>query len=76
MVGDCYVEYAKMEKEDPSVLDDVHKMLVDWENGDEHVRALWKMMNQWVFDGFEESYTSLGTTFDETYYESETYLLG
>nr|MCR4910181.1 arginine--tRNA ligase [Bacteroidales bacterium] len=31
LVGDCYVEYAKMEKEDPSVADDVHKMLVDWE---------------------------------------------
>ena len=76
LVGDCYVEYAKMEKEDPSVLDDVHKMLVDWENGDEHVRALWKMMNQWVFDGFEQTYKSLGITFDKTYYESQTYLLG
>lgn len=76
LVGDCYVEYAKMEKEDPSVLDDVHKMLVDWENGDPQVRALWKMMNQWVFDGFAQTYKSLGITFDKTYYESQTYLLG
>ncbi len=76
LVGDCYVEYAKMEKEDPSVLDDVHKMLVDWENGDPQVRALWKMMNQWVFDGFEQTYKSLGISFDKTYYESQTYLLG
>ena len=76
LVGDCYVEYAKMEKEDPSVLEDVHKMLVDWEKGDPQVRALWKMMNQWVFDGFEQTYKALGITFDKTYYESQTYLLG
>ncbi|MBR3500791.1 MAG: arginine--tRNA ligase [Bacteroidales bacterium] len=76
LVGDCYVEYAKMEKEDPSVADDVHKMLVDWEKGDQHVRALWKMMNGWVFDGFAQTYKALGITFDRTYYESQTYLLG
>ena len=76
LVGDCYVEYAKMEKEDPSVLDDVHKMLVDWEAGDPEVRALWSMMNQWVFDGFDETYKALGISFDKTYYEHDTYLLG
>ncbi|MGN1226640.1 MAG: arginine--tRNA ligase, partial [Candidatus Cryptobacteroides sp.] len=76
LVGDCYVEYAKMEKENPAVLDDVHKMLVDWENGDPQVRALWKMMNEWVFEGFEQTYKALGISFDKTYYESQTYLLG
>ena len=76
LVGDCYVKYAQMEKENPAVLDDVHKMLVDWENGDEHVRALWKMMNGWVFDGFAQTYKALGISFDRTYYESQTYLLG
>jgi len=76
LVGDCYVEYAKMEKEDPSVLDDVHKMLVDWEAGDPEVRSLWQMMNQWVFDGFEQTYKALGISFDKTYYEHDTYLLG
>ena len=76
LVGDCYVEFAKMEKEDPSVLDDVHKMLVDWEAGDPEVRALWSMMNQWVFDGFDETYKALGISFDKTYYEHDTYLLG
>ena len=76
LVGDCYVRYAQMEKENPAVLDDVHKMLVDWENGDEHVRALWKMMNGWVFDGFAQTYKALGISFDRTYYESQTYLLG
>ena len=76
LVGDCYVEYAKMEKEDPSVLDKVHEMLVKWEEGDPEVRKLWEMMNGWVFDGFEQTYKSLGISFDKTYYEHDTYLLG
>ena len=76
LVGDCYVEYARMEKEDPSVLDKVHEMLVKWEDNDPEVRRLWEMMNGWVFDGFEQTYKALGITFDKTYYEHETYLLG
>ena len=76
LVGDCYVEFAKMEKEDPSVMDKVHEMLVKWEEGDPAVRKLWEMMNGWVFAGFEQTYKALGITFDRTYYEHETYLLG
>lgn len=76
LVGDCYVEFARMEKEDPSVMDKVHEMLVKWEKGDPEVRSLWKMMNGWVFDGFEQTYKALGITFDKTYYEHDTYLLG
>lgn len=76
LVGDCYVEYARMEKEDPSVLDKVHEMLVKWEEGDPEVRSLWKTMNQWVFDGFDQTYKALGISFDKTYYEHDTYLLG
>lgn len=66
-------EQAK--KEAPS-LKAVHKMLVDWENGDPKVRKLWETMNQWVFDGFDQTYKALGITFDKTYYEHQTYLLG
>lgn len=76
LVGDCYVEFARMEKEDPSVMDKVHEMLVKWEDGDPEVRSLWTMMNSWVFDGFEQTYKALGITFDRTYYEHDTYLLG
>ncbi|MCQ2180635.1 MAG: arginine--tRNA ligase [Bacteroidales bacterium] len=76
LVGDCYVEYARMEKEDPSVLDKVHDMLVKWEENDPEVRRLWSMMNEWVFEGFEQTYKALGISFDKTYYEHETYLLG
>ena len=76
LVGDCYVAYAKMEKEHPEIIDEVHKMLVDWEAGDPHVRELWAMMNGWVYAGFDQTYAALGITFDQVDHESETYLLG
>ena len=76
LVGDCYVAYAKLEKEHPEVIDDVHQMLIKWEEGDPQVRALWEKMNGWVFDGFEQTYKALGISFDRTYYEHDTYLLG
>ena len=76
LVGDCYVAYAQMEKQHPEVIDDVHKMLVQWEQGDPAVRALWQMMNGWVYKGFDETYKALGITFDQVDHESETYLLG
>ncbi|NLG14961.1 MAG: arginine--tRNA ligase [Lentisphaerae bacterium] len=51
-------------------------MLIAWENNDEDVRNLWTKMNQWVFDGFAETYRRMGVTFKHTYLESETYMLG
>lgn len=59
----------------PSILE-AQQMLLDWENGNPEVIALWKTMNQWVYDGFEQTYKSLGVNFDSYYYESNTYLLG
>ncbi|MBK7701019.1 MAG: arginine--tRNA ligase [Saprospiraceae bacterium] len=52
------------------------KMLLDWENNDLETRQLWQTMNQWVYDGFGDTYQKLGVSFDSLYYESETYLLG
>ena len=52
------------------------QMLVDWEAGKPDVIELWKKMNSWVYAGFEATYKRIGTDFDKTYYESETYLLG
>lgn len=52
------------------------EMLRQWEANEPEVRALWARMNQWVYDGFNETYDKLGVTFDRLYYESETYLLG
>ena len=76
LVGDCYVKYSQLEKEDPSVNDKVHEMLVKWEEGDPEVRSLWEMMNGWVFKGFDQTYRALGISFDQVYYEHDTYLLG
>ncbi len=63
------------EKEAPC-MKAVHEMLVKWEEGDPQVRALWQMMNGWVFEGFDQTYKALGISFDRTYYEHDTYLLG
>lgn len=58
------------------ILLEAQEMLKKWEQGDEEVIALWKMMNNWVYEGFEQTYQSIGVDFDQNYYESETYLLG
>ena len=57
-------------------LKEAHEMLVKWEQEDPEVRALWSMMNGWVYAGFDETYAALGITFDQVDHESETYLLG
>jgi len=63
------------EKNAPS-LKEAQEMLVKWEEGDKEVVELWKMMNSWVYEGFDITYKKLGVSFDKTYYESQTYLLG
>lgn len=52
------------------------EMLLKWEQGDKEVVDLWKMMNGWVYEGFDKTYADLGISFDRTYYESQTYLFG
>lgn len=69
------LDQAAAEKEAPILLE-AQQMLLKWEAGDEKVVALWKKMNQWVYDGFAVTYKSLGVDFDKLYYESNTYLLG
>ena len=55
---------------------DARAMLRRWEDGDEEIRSLWSTINSWVYAGFDETYKRMGVSFDEIYYESETYLLG
>jgi len=57
-------------------MQEAREMLRRWEAGDPEVVALWEMMNQWVYEGFDETYKKLGITFDKVYYESQTYLVG
>jgi len=58
------------------IMEAAQKMLLDWEKGDPDVRALWQKMNNWVYEGFSETYKKIGSDFDKNYFESETYLLG
>ncbi|WP_289662927.1 arginine--tRNA ligase [Flavobacterium panacagri] len=63
-------------KKQAPIIIEAQDMLKKWEAGDEKVIALWKKMNEWVYEGFATTYTNLGVDFDRYYYESNTYLLG
>jgi arginyl-tRNA synthetase len=63
------------EKEAP-IMQKTQQMLLDWENGKPEVMALWNKMNGWVYKGFDETYKRIGSDFDQTFYESQTYILG
>jgi len=62
-------------KKAPLILE-AQEMLRKWEAGEEDIVKLWRTMNDWVLKGFDVTYKQFGVTFDEIYYESETYLLG
>ncbi len=72
---DSGMSQAEAEQEAP-LNKAVQNMLRQWENKDPETIALWKTMNQWVYDGFKTTYQQLGVHFDKNYYESDTYLLG
>ncbi len=63
-------------KQEAPLIKEAHEMLVKWENNDPEVRSLWRKMNSWVYEGFDETYKALGVGFDKIYYESDTYLEG
>ena len=69
-------EAEKKAKDEAPLIKEAHEMLVKWEQGDKDVRALWQKMNSWVYAGFDETYKTLGVSFDKIYYESDTYLEG
>lgn len=51
-------------------------MLRKWEQGDQQVMELWRLMNGWTLDGVAKTYERTGISFDKYYYESDTYKLG
>jgi len=63
------------EKQAPIMLS-TQQMLQDWEAGELEIMELWRTMNGWVYEGFDVTYKKIGSDFDKTYYESNTYLLG
>ncbi|MGE4586184.1 MAG: arginine--tRNA ligase [Mangrovibacterium sp.] len=63
------------EQQAPSMVA-ARELLRKWEARDPETLALWKRMNQWVYDGFDLTYRELGVDFDKIYYESDTYVEG
>ncbi len=63
-------------KQEAPLMKEAQNMLLKWEQGDEEVIALWKKMNNWVYDGFDVTYKAMGVDFDKIYYESDTYKEG
>lgn len=66
----------ELAKKEAPILIEAQQMLKKWEEGNPEIIELWKTMNQWVYDGFEATYATMGVDFDKNYYESDTYLLG
>jgi arginyl-tRNA synthetase len=75
-VGDWYVAYDKGLQEHPEREQDIQTMLVQREQGDHEIRALWNKMNQWCIQGHRQTYTRYGTHIDKAYLESDHYLKG
>lgn len=63
-------------EKDAPIMKAAQQMLIDWEAGKPEVIDLWQKMNTWVYEGFNTTYKTIGSDFDKTYYESNTYLLG
>ncbi|WP_028122755.1 arginine--tRNA ligase [Epilithonimonas tenax] len=74
MVADG-IDEETAKKQAPSIIQ-AQEMLLKWEQNDPEVRQLWAMMNEWVYAGFNETYSRLGVNFDQVQYESNTYILG
>jgi arginyl-tRNA synthetase len=76
LVGDYYVRFNDWASRDESAEEAARAMLKRWEAGNEELRELWRTMNRWAIEGIEETYAKTGVSFDQVYFESETYLLG
>lgn len=75
-MDDVKGEIKEIAQNKTTLMKAAQQMLLQWEKGDEHTIALWKKMNGWVYEGFDETYKTIGVDFDKLYYESDTYLLG
>ena len=75
-VGDFYVLYNKKANENPDLENEIQKMLVKWEKKDKETLRLWKLMNSWALNGFNETYKLFKIKFDKVYNESEHYKNG
>ena len=72
-VGDYYVLFSKLAKQDASLEQKAQQLLLSWEQSDPLTTKLWRKMTDWVLAGFKQTYNRAGIEFDRFYYESETY---
>jgi arginyl-tRNA synthetase len=75
-IAKLHDEIKELARNNTKVIAEAKQMLLDWEEGKPEVIDLWKKMNGWVYEGFDITYKRIGSDFDKTYYESNTYLLG
>ncbi|GAB1432698.1 arginine--tRNA ligase [Spirochaetota bacterium] len=75
-VGDYYVRFNDLMKEDPQAEEKAQELLVKWEDGDSATHELWKKMNDWAVKGIQNTYKRTGVSFDKYYFESQVYLTG
>lgn len=75
-VGDYYVLFDKLKKENPKIEKEARELLRKWEKGDKKILALWKKMNNWAISGMEKTCEEIGVNFDKFYFESDFYKKG
>jgi arginyl-tRNA synthetase len=75
-INRLHEDIRELARDNAPIMAEAKQLLVDWEQGKPEVIELWKKMNAWVYEGFDVTYKRIGSDFDKTYYESNTYLLG
>lgn len=75
-VGQSYVTFSIEAEKNNHLIEKASNYLVLWEENDPEIRELWKKMNSWAYQGFNETFNKLGVRFDKVYYESDIYSQG
>jgi len=74
-----YLQFGKkdgLKEENKEYEEQNRELLKEWEIENPKVRALWKTMTEWAYEGWEETYKRQGCVFEKYYYESELYKRG
>ncbi len=75
-LGDFYVKYNELEDQNEDIINEAQELLKKWEERDSETLALWKKINSWAIEGFQETYKKFGISFDKQYFESDYYWKG
>ncbi|MCB0539191.1 MAG: arginine--tRNA ligase, partial [Bacteroidetes bacterium] len=63
-------------EEEAPLMKQAREMLLQWEAGDKETKDLWLKMNNWCYEGFEQTYEALGVDFEKHYKESDYFEQG